>query len=112
MHNKKTEYNGHKYDSKLEAAHAQLLDISMHAVGMYDKVISYERQVPFLLQEAFVDKDGTKHRKIEYLADFVVTYADGRVEVQDTKGFKTEVYKIKKKMLLFKHKDINFREVR
>lgn len=34
-----------------------------------------------------------------YYADFKVTYADGRVEVVDVKGFITDVYSLKKKMV-------------
>jgi len=36
----------------------------------------------------------------EYRADFVVTFGDGRVEVWDAKGFKTDVYKLKKRMMM------------
>jgi hypothetical protein len=38
-----------------------------------------------------------------YKADFVETYPDGRVEVVDTKGVKTAVYEIKKKLMLACH---------
>ena len=45
------------------------------------------------------------------MADFVVTYSDGHVEVIDVKGVRTDVYKLKRKMLLFKYPDLIFREV-
>lgn len=51
-------------------------------------------------------------RKTVYKADF--RYLDtntGGVVVEDVKGFRTQVYKLKKKMLLDKYKDIDFREV-
>ena len=35
-----------------------------------------------------------------YECDWLLTYPDGRKEVWDAKGFRTPVYKIKKKMLL------------
>lgn len=37
--------------------------------------------------------------RVVYVADFRITYADGRVEVVDVKGFETAVFKLKKKML-------------
>ena len=46
-----------------------------------------------------------------YTADFVVEYADGRVEVIDVKGMRTDVYKLKRKLLLSRHPDMIFREV-
>ena len=47
--------------------------------------------------DAFI-KNGRKYQSITYIADFVVTYPDGRVEVEDTKGKYTEVFKIKQKL--------------
>ena len=35
----------------------------------------------------------------KYVADFLVTYADGRKEYHDTKGFPTPTYKLKKKVV-------------
>lgn len=109
--NKKTPYNGRIYDSKREAMYAYELDLLKSAKNDSDRVISYLNQVPYLLQDSFKDKKGTTHRKIEYVADFVVHYADGREEVIDVKGMRTEMYKLKLKLLLFKYPDINFKEV-
>ena len=70
-----------------------------------------ELQPRFVLQEAFIDNEGNKHRKIEYVADF--KYYDkgaNRLYVEDTKGFKTDIYKIKKKLFLYSHRDFIFRE--
>ena len=38
-----------------------------------------------------------------YVADFVYTDKNGNVVVEDVKGIKTEVYKIKRKLMLYIH---------
>ena len=89
--NVKTEYGGRKYDSKHEARTAQELDMQRKATGK-DKVVDIKYQVRFPLV--------VKKEKIcVYVADFVVTYADNRVEVIDAKGVLTDVYKLKKKLM-------------
>jgi len=108
---KKTVYNGRTYDSKKEAEYSETLDRLKKAVNPADRVVDIEYQPAFTLQEAFTDKNGNKHRALTYKADFRVTYGDGRVEIVDVKGMKTEVYKIKKKLLLYKFPDIDFKEV-
>ena len=47
---------------------------------------------------------GEKIRKLEYVADFKYMQ-DGVMVVEDTKGYKTDVYKIKIKMFLYKYGD-------
>jgi hypothetical protein len=90
--NKETEYRGVKYHSKKEAEYAMLLDTLFKASNIKDRVVNYERQVPFkiYLNEKYICK---------YLADFVVKYADGREEVIDVKGVLTQTYKLKKKLV-------------
>lgn len=56
-------------------------------------------QVPYILIEPFV-LNGKKYRKMEYVADFVYM-RDGEKIVEDTKGYRTEVYKIKKKLMAY-----------
>jgi hypothetical protein len=36
---------------------------------------------------------------IVYKADFVVEYPDGREEVEDAKGYRTAVYRLKKRLM-------------
>lgn len=112
--NIKTEYNGTVFMSKKESKYAEQLDFLKKASKDHERVVSYEMQVPFVLQDAFVDSMGQKHAKITYVSDFVVTYADGRVEVHDVKpstGFTTNIFKLKKKMLLYRHRNIIFKEI-
>lgn len=63
-----------------------------------------KRQVEIEIQRAFVDKADNKHRAIKYIADF--TYydlKDYQTHYIDVKGFKTEVYKLKKKLLAYRN---------
>ena len=66
-------------------------------------------QPQFELQPCF-KRDGKTYRKITYFADFQYKI-DGKTYVEDVKGVKTEVYKLKKKLFLFKYPDINFIEI-
>lgn len=94
--NIKEEYNGEIYMSKAEARYARFLDLSKKAVHSKQRVASWERQVPYL-----IEINGVKICK--YLADFRVTYCDGTVEVVDVKGYRTDIYRIKKKLVKAVH---------
>ena len=64
-----------------------------------------ERQVSITIQPSFTDKNGKKIREITYIADFIYyEYKDGKIHqhIIDVKGYKTEVYKLKKKLLAYK----------
>lgn len=104
--NRKPEVDGIVFDSQKEADYYMDLKLAKMAGEIKD----FELQPEFILQEGFRDKNGNWHRAIKYRADFKVINNDGRIEVIDTKGYKTPVYRIKKKLLLAKYPDINFRE--
>ena len=91
----KTEINGIEFDSKKEARRYKELKILEKA----DEIKSLELQPRFLLQEKF-KYNGKTVRKIEYVADFRYIDEKGNTIVEDVKGMKTEVYKIKKKIFL------------
>jgi len=82
-HNKKTEYNGDIYDSRREATRAAELDLMVKA----GELAAVCRQVPFMLAGG-----------VKYIADFVLIHNDGTWTVEDSKGMKTDVYKIKAKL--------------
>lgn len=103
---KKTVVDGITFDSKKEAD----FYCELKMLRMAGEVIDFERQVTFELQPKF-KYSGKTERAIKYIADFVVHYKDGRNVVVDVKGDKTDVYRIKRKMLLYKHPDIIFEEV-
>ena len=84
---------GKVFDSKAEANRYRELLLLMQA----GEVVEVECQPKFLLQEGF-RKNGKAYRPIYYIADFLITYADGRKEVEDVKGVKTEAFRIKQKM--------------
>lgn len=103
--NKKTIIDGFEFDSKLEARHYSELKLLLKA-----KVISeLTLQKVFLLQDKF-KYNGKLERTITYVADFYYI-KNGEEYVIDCKGFRTDVYKIKRKMFLFKYPDVIFEEV-
>ena len=101
--NQKTMLDGILFDSKHEAEHWAWLKI-LERTG---QITDLKRQVHFELQEGFKFK-GRSYRPITYIADFVY-YQNGQMVVEDAKGMRTEVYKIKKKLMLYK--GIEIREV-
>ncbi len=95
--NKRT--NG--YASKREAKRAQELKLLEKA----GKISALREQVPF---ELIPKQNG--ERACKYIADFVYweipddpSVAMRRVTVEDCKGMKTDVYKIKRKLMLHVH---------
>ena len=108
-----SKYNAHKtiidnisFDSRKEADRYRELRFLENA-GIIKHLA---RQPEFTLQEAFMC-DGKKERKIVYRADFMYE-EDGRTVVEDVKGMKTEVYKLKRKLFLYQYGDkYVFREV-
>ena len=111
---KKRKYNNNKpivdnvkFDSNKEARYYNELKIRQQAGEIED----FQLQPEFVLQEGFRDKTGKKHRAIKYRADFKIKHIDDSEEIIDVKGYKTNVYRIKKKLLLYKYPDINFKEV-
>ena len=104
--NKKTEYNGEKFDSRLEARRYTELALMERAGVIKD----LRRQVPFELIPPYVTH-GRKVRPAEYIADFVYE-KDGETVVEDTKGVKTEVYKLKKKLFEYRYPTLELREIK
>lgn len=97
--NRKVTFQGLTFDSKKEFEYYLILK-DKEKRGL---VFNIKRQVPLEIQPAFTDKSGVKHRAINYKADFVYTdRVSGKVRYIDVKGFKTEVYKLKKKLLAYK----------
>lgn len=75
------------------------------------QISNLQKQVLFVLQEPFTAYDGEKIRAISYVADFTYEDKDGRTIVEDAKGMRTDVYKIKRKMFLYKYKNVIFKEI-
>lgn len=105
--NKKVVVDGEEFDSQLEANRWYELKLLQRA-----KQIEYlRRQVKFELQPSYKRNEKTI-QAINYIADFV--YYDlnkKKVVVEDTKGFKTETYKLKKKIFEYIHPELEITEI-
>lgn len=115
----KTTINGIEFDSRKEARRYQEL-LLLERSGA---ISSLQLQVKFVLIPAQYEeverygKNGNKlksHRRlvekeVSYIADFVY-WEGGKLIVEDTKGFKTKDYIIKRKLMLYE-KGIKIREV-
>lgn len=117
-HSKKVEINGIVFDSIKEAKRWGKLSLLETAGAISD----LKRQVKYVLIPAQREPDtvgargGIKKGKViekecSYIADFV--YKDltlNQTVVEDTKGFRTRDYTIKRKLMLYVHK-IRIKEV-
>ncbi len=66
------------------------------------KIAGMRRQVPFELVPGQMTKSGKILQPVKYIADFVY-WRDGDMIVEDAKGVMTQEYKIKKKLMLWRH---------
>lgn len=114
--NKKTVVDGITFDSQKEAKRYKELSL-MERAGM---ISDLQRQVKYVLippqrEPDTIGKKGGIHkgklieREVSYVADFVYQ-ENGQTVVEDTKGFRTKDYLLKRKMMLFFH-GIKIREV-
>ena len=95
--NKKVVVDNILFDSKKEANYYTKLKILRDA----GKISGLRLQEKFILQPSF-KLNGKTYRAITYVADFV--YKDDKgMHVVDTKGYRTDVYKIKKKLFMKKY---------
>lgn len=92
------------YDSKKERQFAENLKMLMRANDEDVRVVKIEEQVRFNLIPEQRDESGRLlERRCDYIADFRVTRANGKVDVFDVKGYKTPEYIIKRKLMLKVH---------
>ena len=105
--NVKITINGHKFDSKGEAARWFEL-VMLQKAG---KISDLKRQVPFTLLDAFKDSDGKTVRAVKIVVDFGYTENGGEV-VEDFKSpaTRTPVFRLKKKLFQHRYPHIEFRE--
>ena len=75
------------------------------------EIFNLQRQKKIEIQPAFTDSSGKRHRAISYIADFYYLetkrdnngeFIDYIAHVVDVKGYKTEVYKLKRKLLAYR----------
>lgn len=85
---------------KKEYYRAQQLKLWLKAGVISD----LREQVPFILIPSQTNAEGIKERAVRYIADFVyIDNETGRTVVEDTKGFRTPEYIIKRKLMLQVH---------
>lgn len=99
-HNKKVEYDGYTFDSIREKNYY----IKLKLLEKAGKIKELELQKEYELQPSFKLNNKTS-RKITYRADFTYkTAEDDKLHVIDVKGFRTDVYRLKKKIFEYKYK--------
>ena len=97
-HSKKITRDGMTFDSVKE--YRRFCDLSL--LERAGKITNLQRQVPFLLIPSQRIDGKVAERACNYIADFVYE-KDGQQVVEDTKGFKTKDYIIKRKLMLHVH---------
>jgi len=105
--NRKVNVDGIWFDSMREAR--RYGELKLLQKGGY--ISDLQLQVPYELIPNQKDINGKviEHR-VRYIADFVYRDKDGQEVVEDAKGVKTDVYRLKKKMMLDKY-GIRIKEV-
>lgn len=106
-HNKKTIVDNIKFDSKAEAERYCELKLLLQA----KEISNLELQPKFEVLPKYVNNKGEKIRAIIYKADFSYYYNNKKI-VEDVKGYETKDFKLKKKLLEYKYKDIDFRLIK
>jgi hypothetical protein len=104
--NKKVISDGFTFDSKAEYRRYQQLKLLQQA----GEISGLKVHPPFRLIPSFTDGSGKRHRAVFYEADFSYT-ENGTEVVEDVKGVRTAVFKLKHKLLLYRHPGLDFRIV-
>lgn len=101
--NKKNKYHAQKsggYDSRKE--HRRALELKM--LERAGHISHLREQVKFELIPRQCDENGhVIERAAHYIADFVYRDQNNNTVVEDTKGMRTDVYRLKKKLMLYIH---------
>lgn len=111
---RKVAIDGITFDSKKEAARYQELKLLERAGEIH--FLQLQVKFPLIPVQYENPNSPTKsgrgkclERECSYIADFVY-YKNEKTVVEDTKGFRTEAYKIKRKLMLERY-GIQIREV-
>jgi len=86
--NVKVKIDGYTFDSQRERDY--YLEYKLDP-----EVVNLTVHPRYELTPKYTNAEGVKRRAQHYVADFLVTYRDGREEVVDVKGMITPVFKIK-----------------
>ena len=96
--NTKIVIDGIKFDSLKEAKRYGELKLLLKA----GKIKNLRLQPEFILQPSF-KRNGKTIRAIKYIADFSYTDKEGNEVIEDTKGYKTEIFRLKEKLFYYKY---------
>lgn len=96
--NRKTQRDGVTFDSRKEARRWSEL-LLLEKAGAIQNL---QRQVRYELLPSQRIDGKVVERAVHYVADFVYEQ-DGAIVVEDTKGFRTPDYIIKRKLMLWRH---------
>jgi hypothetical protein len=95
------EYNGRVYHSRAEAGYAQELDLRKSAGEVRDWQPQFK-----------INLEANGRHICTIIPDFLVTLSDGSQELHEVKGFNTEVWRLKRKILeatyLVDHPEITY----
>lgn len=97
-----------KYGARKTGSHASRKEheraCQLKLIQRAGLISDLREQVKYQLIPAQRDPQGNLlERECAYVADFVYTGADGNTVVEDTKGFRTKDYIIKRKLMLHVH---------
>lgn len=95
--NRKITIDGIMFDSIREAERWQELRLLERA----GEIKCLSRQVKFELIPKMKTRTGKTVYGESYIADFVYLDKEGRQVIEDAKGYRTDVYKIKRKQMLW-----------
>ena len=96
-HNIKTEISGIKFDSKKESKYFNDLTLLKKSKHIID--FKLQPEFEYYITYSHPLKSNTFTVKRKYIADFKIYNLDGSIEIWDVKGFKTAIYKQKKKII-------------
>lgn len=94
-------YNGHLYHSAREADYARELDLRKRA----GEIRAWRRQVRLPLKV-------NGNLICAHIVDFLVTYPDGSESYHEVKGYETEVYRLKRKLVAALYPNIEYQVIK
>lgn len=110
------QYHSNKYHAKKVETPDGTFDSKKEAMRWYElKLMEKAGEIHFLRRQVrfeLIPKQESSHgtvRAVHYIADFCYEQS-GEMVVEDVKGMKTDVYMLKKKLMLWRH-GIEIREV-
>ena len=105
-----TDSDGQKWDSETEYNYYQYILKNKDKLG----IRNIQRQVKYIIQNKFRDKNNKAVREITLTVDFVLVLITGDIAVVDCKGCKEtieETFKIKWKMMKLKYPEYDYKVV-